>query len=67
VEYKDHAIQNINSLHGRVIATFDNEPGNANMFFKQFPKAMNFWVKTTWNPDDHADTSGLHVIPDFSK
>jgi predicted secreted acid phosphatase len=65
-DYKDQAIQSINSLKGNVVATFDNEPGNSVVFKNNFPKASNFWVKTTWNPQDNAPTEGLNIIPDFS-
>lgn len=63
--YKQRALNHIKSLQGEVIGTFDNEPSNAVMFLSNFPKAMNFWVKTTWNPNDQASTKGLHVITSF--
>jgi len=53
------------SLGGEVVATFDNEPGNCNMFLKRFPKAVNVWMKTTWNPDDNDASPELAVIEDF--
>lgn len=64
--YKAHVLDKIKSLRGNVIATFDNEPANANMYGQHFPDGMNFWVKTTWDPKDKASTEGLYVIPDFS-
>ncbi|MBN7817446.1 hypothetical protein [Algoriphagus pacificus] len=67
VDYKNQALAAIKSLKGTVVATFDNEPGNANLFHQNFPDASNFWVKTTWNPNDKAPTDGLYVIPDFSE
>ena len=64
-EYKGKAIKIIQSLDGNVIATFDNEPRNAALFQGKFPDAMNFWVKTTWDPNDDANTDELITISDF--
>lgn len=65
-EYKSRAIADINSLKGSVVATFDNEPRNVGVFMEHFPEAMNFWLKTTWNPgDDPAPIAKAHHIPDF--
>lgn len=66
VDYKTEALAEIASLKGTVIATFDNEPANAALFHQHFPNALNFWVKTTWNPKDTASIEGLNVISDFS-
>ena len=64
-DYKARALACVKSLRGRVVATFDNEPANANMFLAHFSEAQNFWLKTTWNPaDDHPDPA-LIAIPDF--
>ena len=65
VQYKSRAVDLVATLRGSVVATFDNEPANAAMFLQRLPDAMNFWVKTTWNPNDHASTTGLIQIPDF--
>lgn len=67
VDYKSEALAEINSLKGKVIATFDNEPGNCSLYLQHYPEAKNFWVKTTWNPNDKVSTDGLFVIPDFSE
>lgn len=67
VDYKSEALAEINSLKGAVVATFDNEPANSNLYLQHYPDAMNFWVKTTWNPNDKVSTDGLYVIPDFSE
>lgn len=64
-DYKTRTIEMINSLKGEVIATFDNEPSNAHMYAEHFPDAMNFWLKTTWNPKDSAPTDDLIAIKDF--
>lgn len=65
-EYKTRALDAIKSLRGTVVATFDNEPGNAAMYLQHFPEAMNFWVKTTWDPKDKASTEGLNIISGFT-
>lgn len=67
VDYKTEALAEIKSLKGMVVATFDNEPANAVLFRQHFPDALNFWVKTTWNPKDNPSMDGLNVIPDFSQ
>ncbi|TVZ28326.1 hypothetical protein JM83_3449 [Gillisia sp. Hel_I_86] len=66
-EYKARALTDIKSLQGNVVATFDNEPSNCAMFYQHFPDALNFWVKTTWNPLDKSPTDTLYTISDFSR
>ena len=67
LDYKTEALAEIKSLRGQVVATFDNEPANAVLFQQHFPDALNFWVKTTWNPKDNPSMVGLNIIPDFSE
>ena len=50
-EYKENAIADIQSHHGEVVATFDNEPANCNIFQRAFPEAMNFFVNTEHSPN----------------
>ncbi|MHA7131200.1 HAD family hydrolase [Algoriphagus namhaensis] len=65
--YKTRALADVRSLQGQVIATFDNEPKNVVIMKDNFPEAMNFWVKTTWNPDDKPDPFPHDFeIPDFA-
>lgn len=64
-EYKSRALEDIKSLRGSVVATFDNEPRNVGVFLDHFPDAMNFWVKTTWDPSDKPPKEGAHTIEDF--
>lgn len=65
--YKSRALEDVRSLHGTVIATFDNEPKNVVIMKQSFPDALNFWVKTTWNPEDNPDPFPHDFeIPDFS-
>ena len=65
-DYKARALALVKSLHGSVVATFDNEPANVNVYMDHFPEARNFWVKTTWNPTDPPPKEGAISIPDFS-
>lgn len=66
-EFKAEALSRVRSLRGRVIATFDNEPANANMFLEHFPDARNFWVKTAWDPSDDQPNGQLITIADFRR
>jgi len=63
--YKERALMLVRSLRGEVVATFDNEPSNADMFQQNFSDADNFWVKTTWNPKDIIRNEHWIVISDF--
>ncbi|MBJ95027.1 MAG: hypothetical protein CMP23_11225 [Rickettsiales bacterium] len=44
--FKDEAIRDIRSNQGLVVATFENEPGNANLFYDAFPGALHFLLET---------------------
>jgi hypothetical protein len=63
--YKQEAISDINSHGGEVIATFDNEPANCNIFQKNFPGALNFFVDTEHSPEPEPLDPALLHIPDF--
>jgi hypothetical protein len=45
--FKEAALADIRSNQGRVVATFENEPGNANLFMDAFPGALHFLLETT--------------------
>lgn len=51
---------------GKVIATFDNEPGNCNAFQEMFPEADNVFVDTQHLPGAPPLVSKVHVVPDFT-
>jgi hypothetical protein len=51
---------------GRVVATFDNEPGNCNAFSELFPDAENVFVDTQHLPNAPALSPKVHIVPDFS-
>ena len=63
--FKEQAILSIRALHGDVIATFENEPGNANLFSTAFPDAMHFLLETVHSPEAEAPRPELIRIPDF--
>ncbi|MBT3224356.1 MAG: hypothetical protein HN348_35260 [Proteobacteria bacterium] len=63
--YKQMAIDDLNSLQGKVVATFDNEPENCNLFQAAFPDAMNFWVDTEHSPQVEALHPALIRVEDF--
>lgn len=52
---------------GRVVATFDNEPGNCNVFHEFFPEATHFLLLTQHAPNPPQLASGVRVIQDFRR
>jgi hypothetical protein len=44
--FKDAALKDIRSNQGEVVATFENEPGNANLFYDAFPGGLHFLLET---------------------
>jgi len=63
--FKDQAIRDIESLRGEVVATFENEPGNANLFLRRFPGAEHFLVGTVCSPEAEDPHPELIRIDDF--
>lgn len=60
--YKLAAIEQIQALNGEVVATFENEPANANIFQGAFPGAANILVGSTHRADaPPPDAAVLHV------
>jgi hypothetical protein len=51
---------------GRVVAAFDNEPENCNVFLSQFPDAESVLVDTQHAAGAPPLAPGVKVIPDFS-
>ena len=64
--FKESAIREIRSLHGDVVATFENEPGNANMFHHAFPDALHYLVGTVCAPDPEALHDNVVRLTDFN-
>ena len=65
-EFKTAALEQIRRLRGEVVATFENEPGNANLFLEAFPEASHFLLDTVHSPEAEAPDSALIVIEDFT-
>jgi hypothetical protein len=64
-EYKREALDDIRSHQGTVVATFENEPKNANMFRAAFPGGAHFLLQTEHSPDPETPHSEIVAIPDF--
>ena len=63
--FKDEAVADIRSYKGRVVASFENEPGNANLFLEAFPGALHFLLDTVTSPEPETPSPELVVVPDF--
>ena len=63
--FKDDALADIRSYQGRVVATFENEPGNANLFLRAFPDALHFLLLTIHSPKAEDPSPGLIRSGDF--
>lgn len=50
---------------GRVIAAFDNEPANCNIFLDHYPTAASVLVDTQHMPGAPAPDAGVRVVGDF--
>jgi len=57
----------LSELHhlGPVLAAFENEPANANLFATQFPEATVFFLETIHSPDPPPLAEGIVRIKDF--
>lgn len=64
--YKTEALADIRSYLAPVVATFENEPGNANLFLDAFPEGTHFLLQTEHHPGAPAPSERLVQIPDFS-
>lgn len=64
-EYKREALADIRSHRGNVVATFENEPKNANMFRAAFPQGAHFLLQTEHSPDPETPHADIVEIPDF--
>ena len=63
--YKEAAMETIRSLGGQVVATFENEPGNANLFVQSFPEAVHVLVGNTHRPDAPPPHESIARVHDF--
>jgi len=63
--FKLAALEDIRSHHGTVIATFENEPENANLFLAAFPDAQHFLLQTVHSPKPVVADERVVRIDDF--
>lgn len=63
-DFKDIAMKQMKKF-GNMIAGFDNEPINANIFKTSFPEANIFFVETNHSPNPPNILENIHTIKDF--
>lgn len=66
LEFKTEAVEYIHGL-GTVVASFDNEPGNCNLFRRRWQGALTAFVRTQHAPDPPALDDGIVTLEDFSR
>lgn len=64
--FKDSVMSSLRRT-GKVIALFDNEPGNVNLMKKAFPEAKVIFLKTMHRPDAPKVDAGIPSVPDFRR
>lgn len=65
LDFKTEAVEYIDGL-GTVVGSFDNEPGNCNLFATRWPSALSVFVQTQHAPNPPALVDGVVSIEDFS-
>lgn len=63
--FKQEAVLDVRSYHGEVVASFENEPGNANMFLRAFPDALHVLLETIHSPGAEEGSAQLVRTADF--
>ncbi|MCY2961252.1 MAG: HAD family hydrolase [Planctomycetota bacterium] len=63
--FKQEAVLDVRSYQGEVVASFENEPGNANMFLRAFPDALHVLLETIHSPNAEEGSSALVRTADF--
>lgn len=66
LDFKRDVIDFLSSL-GVVVASFDNEPANCNMFRRMFPQAVSVFLDTAHAPDSPPLDAGIPTIRDFQR
>lgn len=64
--FKDDAVADVRSYRGEVVASFENEPENANMFLRAFPQALHFLLETVHSPNAEPGDPRLIRSKDFT-
>lgn len=65
-EFKLEAMQKLKKV-GRVVGTFENEPGHVNLFAEHFPQARHFLLETKHSGKPVTPFPGTIRIRDFSR
>jgi hypothetical protein len=65
-DFKGEAIKDILSHGGEVVATFDNEPENCNLFQAAFPDALNVCFGSVHSPNSEPLDARIRSVVDFS-
>jgi hypothetical protein len=65
-EFKSQAVEHVRALVGEVVATFENEPGNSNLFLVSFPTALHVLIDSVHSPAAEAPHPDLYRIHDFA-
>jgi phosphoglycolate phosphatase-like HAD superfamily hydrolase len=63
--FKAAALGPLRSLDGEIVASFENEPANANLFVEAFPEALNFFLTTVHSGRPDAPHGHLIRTDDF--
>lgn len=64
--FKKQSLETIAQL-GTVVATFDNEPANVQMFIDHYPKGLHFHFNTQYARKLELKGAGLNVIKSFTE
>lgn len=64
VDFKARMVSALSEL-GRVVATFDNEPANCNLFHKHWPDAAHVLLDTQRAPSAPPLAVGVDIVPTF--
>jgi len=65
-DFKRDVVDFLGTL-GQVVAAFDNEPANCNLFRRMFPKALSVFLDTAMAPDAPPLDAGIPSINDFRR
>lgn len=63
--YKDRALGEIVDAFGSVVAAFENEPRNLNVFARRYPAAMLIFVDTRHSPAPDLPDASASWVKDF--
>jgi hypothetical protein len=66
LEFKRHALEEARGL-GVVVACFENEPANANLFHEAFPEAYILFLETVRSPNPPPLRDGIVRLKDFRR